>query len=48
VSQFAERKDPAAPAADNVYVYARDNGQGKTQLCARFAGGAVHCFATEP
>jgi hypothetical protein len=39
---------PAAPAADGVRIYAKDDGGGKTQLCARFATGAEQCFATEP
>lgn len=40
--------DPAAPAANNGILYFRDNGSGKTQLCARFATGAVQVIATEP
>ena len=40
--------DPTAPAADAVRWYARDNGSGKTQLCARFATGAIQVIATEP
>jgi hypothetical protein len=40
--------DPLAPAADRVRLFARDNGSGKTQLCARFATGAVQVIATEP
>jgi len=47
-TQFAKRGDPAAPPADNVYVFARDSGSGKTQLCARFATGAVQCFVSQP
>lgn len=43
-----ESADPAAPAANGVRLYARDNGAGKTQLCARFATGAVQIIATEP
>lgn len=40
--------DPAAPAANNAIVYTRDNGAGKTQLCVRFATGAVQVIATQP
>jgi hypothetical protein len=40
--------DPAAPAADAARLYFRDNGSGKTQLCVRFATGAVQVIATEP
>ena len=39
---------PPAPAANQVVIFARDNGSGKTQLCARFATGAVQVIATEP
>lgn len=39
--------DPLAPAADRVRLYARDNGAGKTEIVARFAGGIV-VIATEP
>lgn len=40
--------DPAAPAANSARLYAKDNGAGKTQLCVRFATGAVQVIATEP
>jgi len=40
--------DPAAPAANSVTFYSKDNGSNKTTLCARFATGGVQCFATEP
>lgn len=40
--------DPSAPAEGGFKLYAKDNGSGKTTLCARFATGAVQCFATEP
>lgn len=40
--------DPAAPAANAGRMYYRDNGSGKTQLCVRFATGAVQVLATEP
>lgn len=43
-----EVADPAAPSADQGVVYFRDNGAGKTQLCVRFATGAVQVIATEP
>lgn len=45
---YTERADPAAPAANQAVVYARDNGGGKTQLCVRFATGAVQVLATQP
>lgn len=40
--------DPAAPAENGARWYVRDNGAGKTQLCVRFATGAVQVIATEP
>ena len=45
---FFEQTDPAAPAANEALLYARDNGSGKTQLCVRFPTGAVQVLATEP
>lgn len=46
--QLGERSDPAAPSANSGYLYARDNGSGKTQLVVRFPTGAVQVIATEP
>lgn len=47
--QFLERSaDPSAPDADNVVLYAKDNGSGKTGLYARFNTGAVQQIAVEP
>jgi len=43
-----ETSDPAAPGSNEVRLYAKDNGAGKTQLVARFATGAVQTIATEP
>ncbi len=40
--------DPSAPAANGAVVYTKDNGAGKTQLCVRFATGAVQVIATQP
>ncbi len=45
---MAEISDPAAPSSNQAKVYLRDNGSGKTQLCVRFATGAVQVLATEP
>ncbi len=44
---LAERSAPAAPAAGEAILYARDGG-GKTELCVRFHTGAVQVVATEP
>ena len=40
--------DPSAPAANGAVLYTKDNGAGKTQLCVRFATGAVQVIATQP
>jgi len=43
-----ERTDPAAPAADVAYLYAKDNGAGKTQIMAMFSSGAAQQVAIQP
>ena len=48
VLSFIEQTAPAAPAANGVYLYAEDNGSGKTKLMARFATGAAVQIAIEP
>ena len=40
--------DPAAPATDGARLFTKDNGAGKTQVCVRFATGAVQVIATQP
>jgi len=45
---FESAAAPAAPAADGGRIFLQDNGGGKTQLCVRFATGAVQVIATEP
>ncbi|MDI6761004.1 MAG: hypothetical protein QMD05_09265, partial [Candidatus Brocadiaceae bacterium] len=39
---------PANSPADKARLFVRDNGAGKTQLCAIFSTGAVQVLATEP
>lgn len=46
--QLVESSEPAAAPANSGYFFARDNGSGKTQLCAKFPTGAVQVIATEP
>jgi len=46
--QMAEQTAPAAPAANQVRIYAVDNGAGKTQLMALFSSGAAQQIAIEP
>jgi len=43
-----EQTAPAAPAANGCYIYAEDNGAGKTRLMAKFATGAAQQVAIEP
>ena len=45
---FIEQTAPSAPATNGVYIYAEDNGSGKTRLMARFATGAAQQIAIEP
>lgn len=45
--EFTEIADPAAQT-NMARLYAKDNGAGKTQLCVRFATGAIQVLATQP
>ena len=47
-AELTEMTAPAAPAANNVRIYAEDNGAGKTRLMAHFATGAAVQVAIEP
>lgn len=40
--------DPAAPGANSVILYLKDNGSGKTQLLALFSTGSPQVIATQP
>lgn len=46
--EFREQTAPSAPGANNVRIYAEDNGSGKTRLMALFATGAAQQIAIEP
>ena len=46
--QLTEMTAPAAPATNNVRIYAEDNGSGKTRLMALFPTGAAVQIAIEP
>jgi hypothetical protein len=48
VLSFVEQSAPAAPATNEVRIYAEDNGSGKTRLMALFATGAAQQIAIEP
>ena len=39
---------PSAPGSNYVYIYAVDNGSGKTKLMAQFASGAAQQIAIQP
>lgn len=45
---MVEQTAPSAPATNGVYIYAEDNGSGKTRLMALFASGAAQQVAIEP
>ncbi len=46
--ELAEITAPGVGAANTARFFARDNGAGKTQLCAIFQSGAIQVMATEP
>jgi hypothetical protein len=46
--QFTEMTAPSTAPANSARLFVRDNGSGKTQLCAIFASGAVQVIVTEP
>lgn len=46
--EMSEMTAPSAPAANNVRIYAEDNGAGKTRLMALFATGVAQQLAVEP
>lgn len=45
-ANFPETSDPVG-VANQAFVYARDNGSGKTQLCVQFPTGSPIVIATE-
>lgn len=45
---LVEQTAPSAPSANGVYIYAEDNGSGKTRLMALFPSGAAQQLAVEP
>lgn len=45
--QLTEIEPPAAPGRKQARLFLADNGKGKTQLCVRFATGAVRVLASE-
>jgi hypothetical protein len=45
--QVSEMSAPSAPAANGLRLFARDNGSGKTQLCAIANGGSAEVIWTQ-
>lgn len=45
---MTEQTAPSAPSANQVLIYAQDNGSGKTQLMALFSSGAAQQIAIQP
>jgi len=46
--ELSENPVPPAPLANRARLFIKDNGAGKTQLCVRFATGAVQVIASQP
>lgn len=46
--ELLEVSTPAAPDDGKARLFIRDAGGGKSELCVRFASGAVQSIATEP
>jgi hypothetical protein len=40
--------EPGSSPANSGYLFVRDNGAGKMQLCAKFTSGVAQVIATEP
>ena len=45
---FKEQTTDPGGGANQARLFAKDNGSGKTQLCAVFSSGGVQVLATEP
>ena len=45
--QLTEISDPSNSFSNQAYLFVKDNGSGKTQLCVRFATGASVVIATQ-
>jgi hypothetical protein len=45
---LTEIVEPTNPAANKAFLFIKDNGAGKTQLCVRFGSGATQVVAIEP
>ena len=45
--QFTEISDPSNASTNQCYLFCKDNGSGKTQLCVKFATGASIVITTQ-
>ncbi|TXH55989.1 MAG: hypothetical protein E6Q97_07490 [Desulfurellales bacterium] len=45
--RLTEMSDPSNPSANQAYLFTKDNGSGKTQLCVKFSSGASIVIATQ-
>lgn len=45
--QLAEISDPSNASTNQAYLFTKDNGSGKTQLCVKFSSGASIVIATQ-
>ena len=45
--EYAEMTEPASPGANGVRLFARDDGSGNTQFCAKFSDGTVEILGTQ-
>ncbi len=46
--ELNEISEPSGAPVNRAYLFLRDNGAGKTQLCVKFASGAVQVLAVQP
>lgn len=46
--RLEERTGSPDGVTDRAYLFTRDAGNGKTQVCVKFPSGAVQVIATEP
>ncbi len=46
--RIEERTGDPDGVTDRAYLFSKDNGAGKTQICVKFPSGAVQVLATEP
>ena len=45
--QFTEISDPSNAFSNQAYLFCKDNGSGKTQLCIKFSSGSSIVIATQ-